>query len=455
MTLRKQLRWFLLLPLLATALLVLAPWEAWLEQNIIRTLRAQGFGPVNLTLDHVGLSGITLRDVTIGQPPLKLARVTVGYHLGALLGGELSTIRLQGLAIQLTHDALGWNIEGLPTPPASGAAAKKTALPVSADALAALPFAQLSLVDSTIQLAANNIQASLTLDAMLQHGAANTLRLDARDVHITLPMGMLSVNGLRAQFTLDEAAQQWHGDWAFTAQIEASDAGVVPPLTASGTLTVFADAIQFTGRATSKDTTYEAQFSGEVSLVDSARSHLKLLHAHVPWNSGEISVNKAKIPLSGDAPIAVSLEVNNIAIDSLMQALTGNKATASGVVSGIIPVRISKTGQVTVGQTSLKAQGPGIISLSPEVIPGDNAQVATVRELLKNLHYTTLSLDLAMAADHTLSATLAVEGTNPDTKEGRPVKLNVHLSGDLLNFIVQNNQLLRDPQSFIEKNHHE
>lgn len=451
----KKLRWLGVLPLLLAALLLFAPWESWLEQKIIRTLRAQGLGPVTLTLDHVGLSGITLRDVTLGQPPLKLAQVTVGYHLGALLSGELNSVRLQGLAINLTHDALGWNIDGLPTPPRNGDAAKKTTLPVSAEALSALPFTQLSLIDSSIQLAAKNIQASLMLDATLQHGPTNSLRLDARDVRIALPMGMLNINGLRAQFTLDEAAQQWHGDWAFTAQIEASDTMTVPTLTASGTLTVFANAVQFTGSIASDDTSYEAQFSGEVSLVDASRSHLKVLQAHVPWSGGEIALNKAKIPLSGDAPIALSLEVKKVEIDSLMQALTGNKATASGVVSGIIPLRISKTGQVMVGKTSLKAQGPGIISLSPEVIPGDNAQVATVRELLKNLHYTVLTLDLAMAPDNTLSATLAVEGKNPDAEQSRPVKLNVHLSGDLLNFIVQNNQLLSDPKSFIEKNHHD
>jgi len=103
-----------------------------------------------------------------------------------------------------------------------------------------------------------------------------------------------------------------------------------------------------------------------------------------------------------------------------------------------VPLTIARDGAVQVGKTALNADAPGTIALAPEAIPGDNAQVALVRDVLKNLHYTLLAVGLDTAPDGSLQAALAVSGKNPDVENGRPIKLQVHLSGDLLNLIAQN-----------------
>ena len=455
MSMRKTWRWLLLVPVVLVALIFFAPWQGWLEQKMIAALAAKGFSPATLTVGHVGLRGITLRDVTLGDPPLKLAHVTVGYSPVALLRSELKDIRINGLTITINKSDQGWSVDGLPPFAPTENTAKTPTFPVSADALKQLPFTQLALVETGIHVAAKNIDAQATLDATLQHGSVTMLRIHGREAVIKLPAASIGFRAIKTELTLDNAAQQWNGNWSLDGVSIASESIVAPPLNAMGTLTMQADALQFTGSLTSDDKAYAAKFVGEYSLVKPERSYVKLLHAQLPWSGGVIAVNNAKIPLVANTPIALTLEVEKVAIDTLMQALTGSKATATGVVSGKLPLRISKSGDITVGKTSLKAEGPGIISLSPEVIPGDNAQVAMVRDLLKNLHYTVLALELDMAPDNTLSATLAVEGANPDAQKGRPVKLNVHLSGDLLNFIVQNAQLVSDPKSFIEKKNDE
>lgn len=455
MSMRKKLRWLLLVPVALAAAATFMPWQVWVEQKLIATIAAKGYGPVALTLDRVGLSGITLRDVVLGEPALKLANVTVGYSPRALLKGELKNIRVNGLHVNITQSENGWTVEGLPTMPTTTAPEENVALPVTLDALKKFPFTQLELLDSAIHVAAKTFEAQLTLDAMVQHGISNSLQLHGRKAEITLPANRVTLGAIKTELTLDHAAQQWNGNWSLGSIVIDTQAQAIPPLNATGTLTIQADAVQFTGSMTSDDARYEAKFAGEYALTKPERSYVKLLHAEVPWSGGVISVNNAKIPLAPNTAIAVTLEVKKVAIDTLMQALTGSKATASGVVSGQLPLRISKSGAISVGKTSLKADGPGIIALSPEAIPGDNAQVAMVRDLLKNLHYTVLALELDMAPDNTLSATLAVEGANPDSQNGRAVKLNVHLSGDLLNFIVQNTQLMTDPKSFIEQKNHE
>ena len=142
-------------------------------------------------------------------------------------------------------------------------------------------------------------------------------------------------------------------------------------------------------------------------------------------------------------------------IESLLKLLTNDTATATGVVSGTLPLTITAEGKITPGKGSLKSEEAGIINMPPDTIPGDNQQVTLVRDVLKNLHYSLLSLELDTEDDKTLSVTLAVEGNNPDVEKGRPVKLKVHLSGDLLNLISQNLKLMTDPTKFIEQESHE
>lgn len=452
---RKKLRWLLLIPVLLVALVVLAPWQAWVEQKIVAALQAKGFTPVALTLDHIGLSGITLREVSLGEPPLKLANVTVGYHPRALLKGQLNAIRIDGLNLRAVETDTGWVIEGLPILPSSETNDSAALIPVTDAALKVLPFTDLELATSSLSVAGKGLDANIPISLMLQHGATNSLRMTSSAAEVKTSAASITIGAISVELTLDQAAQVWTGNWAIDDIETTSETLAVPPLHAKGTLTLAADAVGFTGSIASDDKTYQALVDGNYSLSKPSTSMLHIAQANLPWSGGVISLHKANIPLQANSAIAVTLDVERVAIDTLMQALTGNKATASGVVSGKLPVRISKSGKISVGKTSLKADGPGIIALSPEVIPGDNAQVAMVRDLLKNLHYTVLAVELDMAPDNTLSATLAVEGSNPDIEKGRAVKLNVHLSGDLLNFIVQNKQLLTDPQSFIEKNNHE
>lgn len=452
---RKKLRWLLLIPALLVLFVVFAPWQAWVEKKLVAALTAKGFSPVTLTLDHIGIGGITLRDVSLGEPPLQLSQVTVGYRLRALLEGQLNAIRIEGLSLRATQTDAGWNIDGLPVLPEAASDSPAATIPVTQAALAFLPFTELALDASTLSVTGKGLEASVPFTVMLQHGTAQTLRIESLGATVKTPSVNVAVGAMTVELTLDPVAKLWQGNWSLSEIVTTSDAAVVPPLSAKGTLTLAADEVRFTGDLTSVDKTYEAAFSGEYSLSKPDASTLRIARAHLPWSGGKISLNKATLPLAANRAIAVTLDVEKVAIDTLMQALTGNKATASGAVSGKLPLRISQTGKISVGKTALKADGPGIIALSPEVIPGDNAQVAMVRDLLKNLHYTVLALELDMAPDNTLSATLAVEGSNPDIEKGRGVKLNVHLSGDLLNFIVQNKQLLTDPQSFIEQKNYE
>jgi hypothetical protein len=249
-------------------------------------------------------------------------------------------------------------------------------------------------------------------------------------------------------------AKGWSGEWHAKDIAYSTDKLPLPPLSGKGTLRYNSSAVDVSGALASAKRTHRAAFDMHYGLAG-ADAVLRLKEASMPWGGGSVAVRNARVPLGKKAAITLNLDVRKVAIDTLLQSLTGNKATATGVVSGSFPLTITAAGDVRVGKGTLKAEQPGVIALSPEVIPGDNAQVAIARDVLKNLHYTLLSLELGMEEDGGVNVRLAVDGSNPEVENGRPIKLKVNLSGDVLDLIKQNITLMSDPETFIEQNDHE
>jgi hypothetical protein len=162
----------------------------------------------------------------------------------------------------------------------------------------------------------------------------------------------------------------------------------------------------------------------------------------LPWQGGTISVKKLHVPYFETTPLDLSLNVKNVSLDALLSASTGSKARATGVVSGVLPVIVTRDGSFTLKNGSLKTASGGVINLSPDLIPGDIPQVALVRDALKDFRYTDFSMAIKSADDKQLSMLLSLQGNNPDVYNGRTVKLNVHLTGDVVELMTQTMQIL-------------
>lgn len=177
---------------------------------------------------------------------------------------------------------------------------------------------------------------------------------------------------------------------------------------------------------------------------------LRIVKAGMPWKEGRLAAENVAVQLKGDKPVKLALEVSNVSIAELMGALTGDRVSATGAISGTLPVLVKRIGEIQLLQGELKAGGPGSITMPPDVIPGDNEQVALVRQILENLQYTSLSITTSVGEDGETGVLMTLEGNNPKVYDGRPVKLNVNLTGDVLEFIQQNILLLTSPETLLK-----
>lgn len=79
--------------------------------------------------------------------------------------------------------------------------------------------------------------------------------------------------------------------------------------------------------------------------------------------------------------------------------------------------------------------------------------MALVRDILKNFHYTNFAMGINSGKDDKLSMLLQLSGNNPEVYNGREVKLNVNLTGDLLSVIRQSMMSVSDPQQLMKDSH--
>ena len=185
-------------------------------------------------------------------------------------------------------------------------------------------------------------------------------------------------------------------------------------------------------------------FSLNYPTADSKKAVLHIKEVFLPWNDGVVSAKNVSVPIYSDKPVALDVGIKQVSLNSLLAAATGNKATATGAVSGIIPVVMGRDGSFTVKKGSLKADKAGTISMSPDVIPSDAPQVALLRDLLKEFHYEAFSMGVESADTKQLVMLLSLTGNNPEVYNGRVVKFNVNLTGDVIELIMQSLAILKN-----------
>lgn len=175
--------------------------------------------------------------------------------------------------------------------------------------------------------------------------------------------------------------------------------------------------------------------------------------AALSWKGGELTAREVRINPTANPAAKFNVHIQHVSVDELLQALTGNRVSATGTVSGVLPVIVGADGSLSFGKGSLKTDAPGSLSMPPESVPGDNQQVDLVRQILKEFHYNGLSIAISKQQGNRVSVMISLQGNNPGMYDGRLVNLNVNLTGDVLDYIKQNVLLLTDPQSFLNQGH--
>jgi hypothetical protein len=107
--------------------------------------------------------------------------------------------------------------------------------------------------------------------------------------------------------------------------------------------------------------------------------------------------------------------------------------SGEGKLSGELTIQVSPD-QVGLERGALAATGPGRLSYTPSDPSSLGEQAATVLAVLSDFRYTRLDITFERTGEGAaaqLGGRMRIEGNNPAFQDGRPVVLNVNLSGDV------------------------
>jgi hypothetical protein len=428
------------------------PWKTLLENRITAALEAEGFTNVHLSLSGVGLTNLSLQDVTVGNaPPLTLKNVTLNYSLPDLLLGHVRDLTLSGLDLEARQTDKAWTVGGVAFGQAGAQSKTSLAIPVTAEQLAVIPTANAKVENSFVRVATDGWRLDAPLKLTWQKEPVPILSAKAEGLKYKVQSLEAVVGGATAEAALDPEAKQWKGQWQLKDIKITGGNTEIPVLDGSGTLRATADQVVIQGQVESADKSARMLFRSEHDLGAPEKSKLTIVDAVMPWNEGTLSTQQAVMPFGEKQPINMNLKVRRVSANALLRQLAGERAAATGVISGILPVTIKADGTILLHQGALESEGPGEIKMPPDAVPGGNEQVALLRDILKNFHYSALSIHVDSDKNDRLTVLMTLEGQNPDMPLGRPVKVNVRLKGDVLDLVQQNLLWLINPQKFLEQ----
>ncbi len=161
------------------------------------------------------------------------------------------------------------------------------------------------------------------------------------------------------------------------------------------------------------------------SVKDNTRFDLDALTFN--WIGGKVSV--AALQIAPDTPLeAVDLSVTGASLQELSELVPDKGITGEGLLDGTLPIRLRDDGPA-VEKGFLEARGPGVLRYRRALSDGEEA--STVDDVLSNLQYSKLRIDVDGGLNSGVQIELHVEGSNPDYLDGYPVVLDVNVNGPL------------------------
>ena len=158
-------------------------------------------------------------------------------------------------------------------------------------------------------------------------------------------------------------------------------------------------------------------------------------------------------PGSGD--FSVVLHATGLRLDEVLASAEFGSLTSTGELSGDIPLRVTN-GEVAISGGELRAtSGGGVIVYTPgqggAQVGAANDAMALVLEALENFHYDDVVMRVDEGAAEEMELRFSLSGRNPDLYDGKPLVLNITLSGPLQEILNRGRETLTLPTDILER----
>lgn len=173
------------------------------------------------------------------------------------------------------------------------------------------------------------------------------------------------------------------------------------------------------------------------------------------WVNGQLSTAGASLNLYKPALPDVTLWAKGLALEQLLSGLLKQGISASGTLSGIIPVHFTKNREAMIQNGKLGTENGGIVRYIPNADSplqrGSSLQTDILLSALENFHYDTINMTINSVDEHELKVLLHVKGRNPELYNGQTIELNINLTGNLLDIVQSGMDVYTLPERLQEQ----
>lgn len=172
------------------------------------------------------------------------------------------------------------------------------------------------------------------------------------------------------------------------------------------------------------------------------------------WSGGTVRADPFEMSLTAPKGL-VTLRAQGVDVAKLLEMIQVEGMEATGVLSGVLPVRI-QNGRARLEGAVFESSAPGSLRYAPANPPAglsgpEGSPTALLMGALSDFRYESLRLSIDGEAGGELRAGLAVRGTNPTFYDGYPVALNLTLSGALDRILRQSLDAYHIPDAVRER----
>ena len=183
---------------------------------------------------------------------------------------------------------------------------------------------------------------------------------------------------------------------------------------------------------------------GEIVFEMPGDRTLQVERAEFPWFGGVLGVYEASASMA-DGTSTSPLRAEKIDLGQVLEFVDVDGLSGEGILSGVLPL-IVEDGKARIENGVLRAEGPGALryvggATESAEQTGEQARVAF--DLLRDLRYNTLHIELNGPLDGRVQFDIRLEGTGEITTQDQkvrvPVNYNINLEAALLELFRQAN----------------
>ena len=172
------------------------------------------------------------------------------------------------------------------------------------------------------------------------------------------------------------------------------------------------------------------------------------------WAGGRLKTQNLLLDPNAERH-AFTLVVDDLDLAELVALADMDGLSASGRLSGRVPVTLSAEGFAIVGGRLGTAAGGGLLAYAPEQAPaalrlgGEGATLAL--SVLENFAYDNLRIDIDREAGGDAEIAIHLRGSNADVYDGYPIEFNLNISGPIDKMLRAGLEGYRVPEAVAEK----